>query len=543
MKWRFSILVSLMVVVPMLTPGVALSGSPELAAQQVFRWGHNTSDINTLDPAFSTSNPTYTAGGWIFNGLVRNKPGTVDFNNLEGDLAKSWDISDDHLTYTFHLRKGVQWHKGYGEFTAEDVKCTFERLRDKKVASPYGAKYLGIKEIKVTNLYTVKIILEKPNPFFLMDQMLAFQAGMIVPKKLIEERGKGNLGLEVIGTGPFQFEKYIAKEKVVLVRNANYFRGAPTLERVEFHFMPAMTSKTFAFINGDLDAIVGHRDPKWLKDVLKNPGVIVDAVPLGSPATLHFNMTAKPLDDVRVRKALAYAIDREQMHLYFGAVWTEMSAPVPPSYFGALPKKETPYELQYNFDLKKAKKLLTDAGYPGGGIKLKAFSTTRSNYLACFEQIAEMWRPLGVELKIEVVDHTTYHHNIRKNLNDVVIYYAPRPPFADSYLTQFYYSKSIIGKPTGITNFSHYGDVDADGDGVIDSIDSLIEEARSELNPEKQKQLYYKTQLKLLKHAPSKGLHVLRKVLVRHDYFDPGFDMKGILISSYPLEKARILKH
>jgi len=543
MKRCFSMLAILMVAVLVFAPGIALSGSPELAAKQVFRWGHNTSDINTLDPAFSTSNPTYTAGGWIFNGLVRVKPGTVDFSKLEGDLARSWDISGDHLTYTFYLRKGVQWHKGYGEFTAEDVKCSFDRLRDKSVASPYGAKYIGIKEVKAVDRYTVKIILKKPNAFFLMDQMLAFQAGMIVPKKLIDKRGKGNLGLEIIGTGPFQFDKYIAKEKVVLVRNDNYFRGAPTLEKVEFYFMPSMTSKTFAFINGDLDAIVGHRDPEWIKDILKKPGVVVDALPLGSPATLHFNMTVKPLNDVRVRKALAYAIDRKQMHLYFGTVWKEMTAPVPPSYFGALPKEETPYDYQYNYDLEKAKKLLADAGYPGGGIKLKAFSTTRSNYLSCYEQIAEMWRPLGVELKIEVVDHSTYHHKIRKNLNDVVVYYAPRPPFADSYLTQFYYSKSIIGKPTGITNFSHYGDVDADGDGVIDNIDSLIEQARSEMNPERQKKLYYKAQLQLLKDCPSKPLHVLKKVNVRHDYFDPGIDMKGILISSYPLEKARLLKH
>ena len=134
MKRCFSMLAILMVAVLVFAPGIALSGSPELAAKPAFRWGHNTSDINTLDPAFSTSNPTYTAGGWIFNGLVRVKPGTVDFSKLEGDLAKSWDISDDHLTYTFYLRKGVQWHKGYGEFTAEDVKCSFDRLRDKSVA-------------------------------------------------------------------------------------------------------------------------------------------------------------------------------------------------------------------------------------------------------------------------------------------------------------------------------------------------------------------------------------------------------------------------
>ena len=540
MKLRSSFLTAVLVVTLVLTPIVALSA--ELAKEQVWRWAHHTTDLDTLDPAFGVVDGSYSVGSYIFNGLVRLRPGTLDFANLEGDLAESWEISKDGLTYTFHLRKGVQWHKGYGEFTAEDVKYTFDRLRDPKLGSPYGAKYGIIKEVKVLGPHKVQIILKSPSTFFLLDQVLAYQAGNIVCKKQGDKVGNKNLGLELIGTGPFQFEKYFAKEKIILTRNEKYFRGAPILEGVEIHFMPNVASRTLAFVKGDLDAIYGKRDPKWVKDVMKTPTVIVDAVPLGSGCALHFNMTRKPLDNLKVRKALALTADRRIFEEYFRGIYYKMTAPVPPSYYAALPEDKTPEELLYNYNLEKAKKLLEEAGY-GGGFKLKAFSTTKPYYLAPLEICKEQWKPLGVDLEITVVDHTTFHANIRKDMNAVVVYYAGRPPVADSYLTQWYHSASIIGKPKAITNFSHYGDVDADGDGKVDNIDSLIEEARGELNPQRQRELYYKAQLQLLKHVPSKPLHELTKVLVRHKYFDPGVEIEGSMIFGYPLEKAKIFKH
>jgi len=540
MKWRFSFLAGLLVAALVLTPGVILSA--ELAKEQVWRWAHHTTDLDSFDPAFGVVDGAYSIGSYMLNGLVRLRPGTLDFNNLEGDLAESWEVSDDGLTYTFRLRKGVQWHKGYGEFTAEDVKFTFDRLKDPKLGSPYGAKYELIKEVKVLDPYTAKIILNAPSTFFLLDQVLAYQAGNIVCKKRGDEVGNKNLGLEVIGTGPFQFHEYFAKEKVILVRNDKYFRGAPILKRLEIYFMPNVASRTLAFIKGDLDAIYGKRDTKWVKDVQKTPTVVVDSVPLGSGCAVHFNMTKKPLDNIKVRKALAIAADRTTFEEYFRGVYYKMTAPVPPSYYAHLPENATPEELLYNYDLEKAKKLLAEAGL-GGGFKLEAFSTDKPYYLAPLEICKEQWKKLGVDLKITVVDHTTFHANIRKDMNDVVVYYAGRPPVADSYLTQWYYSKSIIGKPKAITNFSHYGDVDADGDGKVDSIDSLIEAARSELNPQRQRDLYYKAQLQLLMHVPSKPLHELTKVLVRHNYFDPGVEIQGSMIFGYPLEKAKILKH
>jgi peptide/nickel transport system substrate-binding protein len=542
MRHRDVCLVVFLSVVLCLAPGPVFSASQELADKQVFRWGHHTSDLDTLDPAFAVPDMTYSAGSLVFNGLVRLKPGTLDFENLEGDLAESWEISKDGLVYTFHLRKGVQWHKGYGEFTAEDVKYTFDRLKNPKLGAPYGAKFLLIDQVKAVDRYTVQIILKTPSTFFIMDQALAYQAGMIVCKKQGEEKGLKNLGLYVSGTGPFMVENYKAKEKITFVRNPNYFRGAPTIERVEMYFMPNVASRTMAFIKGDLDAIYGERDTYWVEDVKKTKTVIVDSVPLGSGCAIHFNMTKKPLDNIKVRRALALATDRKAFQEFFGGVWHEMTAPVPPSYYAALPKGKTPVDLLYNYDLEKAKKLLAEAGYPQG-FKLMGYITTKPYYKSIMEICQELWKPLGVKLEIKVVDHTTFHANIRKDMNDVIVYYAGRAPVADSYLTQYYYSKAVIGKPTATTNFSHFGDVDADGDGKIDNVDSLIEAARKEMNPEKQRQLYYEAQLQILKYVPAKPLHELTKVFARHTWFDPGVEIRGSMIFGYPLEKARMLKH
>lgn len=542
MKCRFKRWFSVLIFTLVLIPGLVFAASSELADKQVWRWAHHTSDLDTLDPAFATADMIYSAGAGVFNGLVRLKPGTLDFDNLESDLAESWEISKDGLVYTFHLRKGVQWHKGYGEFTAEDVKYTFERLKNPKLGSPLASKYLIIKEVKVVDKYTAQIILNKPSTFFIMDQVIAYQAGLIVCKKQGEEKGIKNLGLDVIGTGPFMFEEYKAKEKITFVKNPNYFRGAPILDRIEMYFMPNVASRTMAFIKGDLDAIYGKRDSFWVKDVKKNKTVIVDAVPLGSGSAIHFNMTKKPLDNIKVRKALAMVTDRKVFNDFYGDVWAEMIAPVPPSYFAALPKSKAPKELLYQGTVEEAKKLLAEAGY-AKGFKLSAFITTKPYYKAILEICQELWKPLGVDLEIKVVDHTTFHANVRKDMSDLVVYFAGRAPVADSYLTQFYYSKSAIGQKSQVTNFSHYGMVDADGDGKVDSIDSYIEEARAEMDKQKQTEMYYKAQLQLLKHCPSKPLQELTKVLVRHNWFDPGVKIEGSMIFGYPLEKAKILKH
>ena len=166
---------------------------------------------------------------------------------------------------------------------------------------------------------------------------------------------------------------------------------------------------------------------------------------------------------------------------------------MPAGYFG-----HTADVPDYAFNVEEAKSLLAAAGYPDG-FSLEMFISESEIYIVTMQIIQQQWKKIGVDLKLVVVDHSTYHSRIREDANPVVIYGAYRTPLiADIYLTQFYASASIVGKDTAITNFSHLGEVDADGDGVIDGIDNLIETARAEPDPEKQKVLYAQAQQLIL---------------------------------------------
>lgn len=483
-----------------LVVGIAgfLVGQEQLAEEQVFRYGSPGSDIATLDPHFATRDyverPAVEA---IFNGLVRFPPGkSISIEDIEPDLAESWESNEEMTIWTFHLRKGVQWHKGYGEFTAEDVEFSIKRVMDPEVGSPWRGDFAGVENIEIIDDYTVCIHLKRPDPFFLL-RVVGYNGGYIVCKKAVEELGD-KFGLNPIGTGPFVFEKYEPRKKVVLRRNDQYFRGTPILEKVEFLFLPDPTSRELALREGEIDAMMLPSSQKWVT-ALKEAGFIVDLVGPGNMWHIHFNMTKRPFDDIRVRKALAYAFDRDAVIEYDGpAISSKTYGPVPPGYFGYTPDVEQ-WALKY--DPEKAKELLKEAGYPEG-FTFEVHISEAPSYKPYAELTQAMWSKVGVKMELKVVDHPTYHSLIRQDVEPVVFYNASRLPLADIYLRQWFHSKSIVGKPTAITNFSHYGEVDADGDGTIDSIDELIDEASVTTDLERQKGLYAQAQRQILEDVP-----------------------------------------
>ena len=157
-------------------------------------------------------------------------------------------------------------------------------------------------------------------------------------------------------------------------------------------------------------------------------------------------------------------------------------------------------------------------------------------YLPPMQVIQEMWKKIGVTLKLNVVDHPTYHKLIRQDANPVVIYGAHRYPYTGNiYLTQFYHSDSIVGKPSAIINFSHYGD-------ALPGVDQYIDDARYELDTEKQKKLWVKAQKQITKDAVSYPMFTRSYGMAKAKYLDLGFEQKSW--SMYQItETARILKH
>jgi len=522
----------------------AAIASEQLAKEQVLFAASSGRDIRATDPAFGVLTAELLIIYPMFNALVRYPPGNEgDLEAIEPDLAKSWDISKDGKVWTFYLRKGVKFHKGFGELTAEDVKFTFERMKTE--GAPWAKDYKRIKDIKIIDDYTVQFVLEKPDPF-LLSKLANYHGGFIVSKKAREKLGKA-FKTEPVGTGPFQVKEYRPKDRYILERHDEYFRGKPILEKIVFPFMPDIASTSMALEKGDIHLARGKTDKLWIKSMKKKTKLIFDTrFQLGVASWLHFNMTRKPFDDIRVRKALAHAINRDEYIDWLGSsVSSTLYSHVPPFCFGALKPEDVSEELRYNYNPEKAKQLLKEAGYPNG-FTIKMLISEHSSYSPPVILLQEQWRKVGVNIELETVDHPTYHSRIRKDLNPVVWYNATRTPIAGVYLTQWWHSASIVGKKTAITNFSHYGEVDIDGDGDLkdNNIDRFIDQAAYEMDPEKQKKLYAEAQMQLLRDLPSVPVRMYYVIPARQPYIDLGYEPKRVMMYYYHItEKTRILKY
>jgi peptide/nickel transport system substrate-binding protein len=216
---------------------------------------------------------------------------------------------------------------------------------------------------------------------------------------------------------------------------------------------------------------------------------------------------------MKVRQALAYAINREELMEFLGKDVAEpLVSPIPTSYLGGT--TDVPL---YKYDPEKAKALLKEAGLEKG-FTLKKVITEMSDYRRPMEQIQAQLKRVGVDLQMDVIAHSAYHQQIRKDVNPLVLYVCARFPTADSILTQFYHSDSIVGTPTAITNFSHF-----------DKIDDFIEQARKETQVEKQKALWAEAQKKILQDLAAYPFCVTKFVFARKDYVDLGYEMKSTL--------------
>ena len=490
--------------------GVLLLPSAQ-AREQLVRVALKASDIRSIDPHYGTTTIDYACIDPMFNALVRFKPGDIDPEKIEPDLAEGWNVSPDGLVWTFYLRKGVKFHKDYGELTAEDVKFSLEKAANKET-SGFAKDFDALDSVEILDTYTVQLTFKEKIPSVL-GLLTDYHGGFIVCKKAVEEMGLEKFKTNPIGTGPFMLDEYVPKQKLVEVRFEDYFRGRSLLDRVEFWFMPDASSREMAFRKGEIDICEGEREQVWVDKMRKVPGTAVDIFGPGETLTLHFNTTKKPLDDIRVRKALAYTISREELMEFLGKDVTEpLVSPIPTSYLGGT--TDVPL---YAHDHEKAKSLLKEAGLEKG-FTLKEVITEMSDYRRPMEQIQAQLRRVGIDMKMDVITHSAYHQQIRKDVNPIVLYVCARFPTADSILTQFYHSASIVATPTAITNFSHY-----------DKIDQLIEQARRETQTEKQKALWAQAQRQILEDAVAYPLCITKFVFARKDYVDMGYEMKSTL--------------
>jgi len=519
---------------------VGLMGTEELAADQTLYIAPTSApDLITTDPHKSTGDRVVP--DLVFNGLLRYKPGTT--TELEPELATSIPeptIVNGKQLWTFHLREGVMTHpfpgypEGY-ELTAEDVVYSFTRAANPEL-SAFSGEYKGMS-FEAVDKYTVNILVDDPvGPMLFLPKVAAYAGGFIVPEKAAEQLG-ADFAMNPVGTGPFMFEAHYPGEKLVLVRNTNYFRGVPYLEKIELIFMPESGSRELALLAGQIDVALVDYSQETV-DRLQGNGIPVKIFGPGSSMVLYLNTTLEPLDSIAVRKAILYALDREDNLQYYGSVAAPLySQANPPEVMtGGLSRQEViDAGLDYivTTDLVKAKELLKDAGYPDG-LTLEICTTNMSSYLPNMEIARNQLGKIGITLKLNVVDHATFHETIRQNQFPLVPYSAGRQN-ADAYLTQFWHSKSrvIVGE-SPVTNFSQYTEVD-----------DLIEQARVEIDSEKQEELWKEAQIKILSDAAMYPIQYLRRVYAVQDYVDLGYEeLKGSWnLYATITEETKILKH
>ena len=497
------------------------------AEDQTAHMAVGVDDIGTLDPNVASKIGEVPIIQLVYESLLRHPPGAIDNKRLQPSLAVKWEVGEDKLTWTFHLRKGVQWHEDFGEFTAEDVKFSIDRILDPEAGMPVRKNLAAIDSVSIVDTHTVQIKTKKPTPD-LPDLMINDRMGFIICKKAFEKLGK-DLNYQPIGTGPFRRLVYKPRESLTLVANKKYWGGEPALRKVVFHFMSDNSTREMALRSGEVHAINIPAKQEWI-DRLRKAGFQVDLTSPANMFTLYFNLTQKPLDHKKVRMALCHAINRRELIKYLGAdVAKPEVSPLPSGYIG-----HTDEVVKYPYDPEKAKKLLVEAGF-SGGFKLSMNISNSNIYLPPLQVIQEMWKQIGVDMELKVVDHPTYHKLIRQDVNPVVIYGAHRYPYTGTiYLTQFYHSDSIVGKPGAITNFSHYGE-------ALPGVDQYIEDARFELDVKKQAALWEAAQKQIKADCVSFPLFTRLYAMAKSTKLDLGFEQKSW--SFYHLGKdSRILK-
>lgn len=314
----------------------------------------NISEPSILNPILSTDSESSAVAGFVFNGLMK-----ADENlNMVPDLAASYNISTDGKTYTFYLRKGITFHDGH-ELTAEDVKFTFDKILDKKTNTVRRSSYeINGKPVrfKIIDQYTIQAILPEPFSPFLVNMSME-----ILPKHLLENEDINTAAFNryPIGTGPFTFEEWQSGQYVRLKRYNSYFDGNVKLAGIIYKIIPDKRTALIALEKGELHATsIPNKD---FERIEKDPRLNVFRYDQLMYSYLAFNLEHPLFKDVRVRQALAHAIDKEALVNAvlrgYGRPAHLPASPVAWSY----PDDKDVYKIDYNPE--KAKSLLRQAGY------------------------------------------------------------------------------------------------------------------------------------------------------------------------------------
>ena len=352
----------------------------------------------SLDPHVSTAANDFRIAVNLYDGLVRNKSGTLE---IEPALATDWTISDDGLEYTFNLREGVSFHDGT-PFNADAVKFNFDRMLDE--THPYADTgpfplsffFSAVETVEVIDDLTVKFTLNEAFAPFMSN--LASATGLIVSPAAVEQYG-ADYGRNPVGTGPYKIADWVDGEYIKLVAHDDYFGGKPTAKSVTFVEVPEVSARIAGLVSGEYDIAV-NIPPDQIPVIEGYDDLKVEQIVLDNTHMLVFFNTG-PLQDKRVRQALSLAIDRALLR---EALWNDKNYTPNghqlPSYTMWI--KDFP-EFEYNPE--KARELLKEAGYNGEEIVYKLPLNYYLLSMEAAQAMQQMWGAVGLNVKLEPVEN------------------------------------------------------------------------------------------------------------------------------------------
>jgi len=468
-------------------------------------------DASILIPMIATDVMSHEVAEHIFLGVVKYGPDL----KIIGDIAERFEISPDQKTITFYLKKGVKWEDGV-EVTAEDVYFGFKLITSPEIPSPYASDFLEVKDFKIIDPYTFKVTYKRPFALALP----SWGNIVVLPKHILEGKSLDYLrnvfGRKPIGNGPFKFEKWKTQQEIVLKYNPLYYKGRPYLNYIIYRIIPDPTTLFMELKSGGIDWI-SLTPLQYLKlqreSKLKRKFNIYKYSSF-SFTYIGYNLKHPLFKDKKVRKALCYAINKEEV--VKGALLGQgrpAYGPYKPDtwFYNKKIEKSCPYnprkalELLYEAGFKKGKKGILEKDGRPFEFTLLVNQGNLSRLLAA-QIIQRQLSQIGIKVNIRVMEWTTLIHQFidTRRFEAVILGWATGP---DPDLYDIFHCSKI--KSPGL-NFVSYCNPE---------LDKLLEEGRYTLNKEKRKKIYYKVQEILAEDQPYTFLYIPMSLEAIHKRF------------------------
>src|SRR5919206_284992 len=428
-----------------------------------------SADPAGFDPVRGPSGMSHVVIEQVYSTLMALAPDAKPYP----ELAERYEASPDGLTYTFFLRQGVKFHNG-DELTAEDVKFSFDRLRAKDSGYSYGSQVETIDSVDVLDPHTVRFRLTKPTGPFLV--YMAFPGSSIVPKKLVESGH--DLNAQPVGSGPFKFVSYQPRTAIKFERNPDYFEaGKPYFDAMEYRIISDITALTNAVISGQANFSNEIPAKDWSK-VKSTPSLAAVTLEGSRYYWLLPNNTHPPLDNSKVRQAVAVAINRKAIvqGAFFG-----LATPI---LGGVIPQWNWGYADILFFkpegDPARAKQLLAEAGVPNGFETSMTIASSFPPMMAMAPIIQANLAAVGIKAKIGTMEIPRYWDEVwsTSNFDITTMYWVSPLADPDDFVSNNYKCGMAI-------NVQKY---------CSKSMDEILEQAKSAPSQDERKALYRKMQ-------------------------------------------------